>query len=119
MQRFALLTFLLLAAPWARADWCELRAGMDRDSAWRCAGVPLLQNEARGGNAMWTYDRCGYIIFERGRVAYWDAPKPEPKKPALAKTTPPAPAPARPAAPAPASRIAAEQHTPVAAPAKS
>lgn len=75
----------------------------------------MLQNEARGGNAMWTYDRCGYIIFERGRVAYWDAPKPEPKKPALAKTVPPAPV--RPAAPV--SRIAAEQHTPATAPAKS
>ncbi len=65
---------LLLLTGVARADWKDLKPGMDQQTAWKCAGTPMLLNKARGSE-VWTYDHRGYIMFEGGRVTYWEQPK--------------------------------------------
>lgn len=60
----------------ARADWKDLKPGMDQQAAIACAGVPLMQNRGKGGAEVWTYDHRGYIEFSFGRVIYWSASMP-------------------------------------------
>lgn len=80
--------FALLAGV-ARADWVpqwgKLKVGMDRQTARACVGMPLLQNRGRGGCEVWTFDECGYIQLQFGRVTYWEAPKPIAAQLAVAK----------------------------------
>ena len=52
-----------------------MKPGMDYGSAVHCAGVPLLQVHGKGGCETWTYDYCGYIQFQYGRVTYFEQPK--------------------------------------------
>lgn len=74
----------------ARADWKDLKPGMDYQMAVRCAGMPLMQNHGKGGAEVWTFDNRGYIQFQSGRVAYWNAPKvPTVQWSALAQSTMP------------------------------
>jgi hypothetical protein len=70
----ALVLALLLVAS-ARADWKDVKAGMDVKAVWRCVGAPLIENKGKSPIAVWTYDRGGYVMFEAGRVKYWEAPK--------------------------------------------
>jgi hypothetical protein len=58
----------------ARADWKDLKPGMDYRTARTCVGFPLMQNHGRGGAEVWTYDNRGYIQFQNGRVSYWEHP---------------------------------------------
>lgn len=75
----------------ARADWKDLKPGMDYQTAVHCTGVPLMQNRGKGGAEMWTFDNRGYIEFQFGRVAYWSAPKqPSVQWSAVAQNTMPA-----------------------------
>jgi hypothetical protein len=88
----SLLAFALLAGA-VRADWAELKVGMDQSAALQCVGMPLLQNRGRGGAEVWTYDRRGHIQFQSGRVCAFEASKPAPAPAtpptAQAKATPP------------------------------
>jgi hypothetical protein len=100
----ALLVAALLAGT-ARAEWKDLKPGMDQAAALHCVGMPLMLNRGRGGAEVWTYDYCGYIQFQYGRVAYF-----EPSKPVIAKTKPVgAPKTAVAVAKAPAQKAAAPQ----------
>jgi hypothetical protein len=59
----------------ARAAWCDLKAGLDPKAAEKCVGAPLFVNRTRGGTLVnWIYDNGGYILFENGRVKFWQAP---------------------------------------------
>jgi hypothetical protein len=74
MKRLA-LTFLLLAAT-ARADWKDLKEGLDLRTVERLVGAPLIENGSRRGSFVnWTYDVGGYVLFEGGRVKFWQAPR--------------------------------------------
>ena len=64
----------------ARADWTNLRVGMERERVASCVGQPLLQNHGRAGAEIWTYDRCGYIEFQHGRLTFWVPSKPDPSR---------------------------------------
>ena len=64
----------LSAVATARAGWTNLKVGMDQEAAYKAAGMPLMQIYGHGCG-VWTYDRSGYIQFQSGRVAYWEAPK--------------------------------------------
>ena len=69
------LVFVSLAS--ARADWKDLRSGTEKGTALEAVGSPLLMNKSRSGRQeVWTYDFGAYILFENGRVSYWQAPKP-------------------------------------------
>jgi hypothetical protein len=79
----------------ARADWKDLKQGMDRVAVQRALGTPLLENKGRSVAQVWTYDSGGYVIFEGGRATFWAAPKPisvvRPKPVLEAKTSRPSP----------------------------
>ncbi len=68
----------LVATVVARADWKDLKPGMDRGAAWHCVGAPILQNHGHGVFEVWTYDAGGYVMFEAGSVTYWEPSKPAP-----------------------------------------
>ncbi len=71
------LLFLLLASA-AQAAWADIKAGLDQKTTREQVGVPLIQNKARqAAIETWTYDDGGYILFENGRVRYWQAPRPK------------------------------------------
>ena len=75
MKRIAFLLALLLASS-ASAAWCDLKEGLDVKTAEQLVGVPLFENRTRGGLfANWVYDQGGYILFENGRVKFWQAPR--------------------------------------------
>jgi hypothetical protein len=80
----------------ARADWKDVKRGMDAPAVMRAIGAPLLQNKARAIAQTWTYDAGGFVLFEGGRAVYWEPSKPAkptPSKPTLeAKTGRPLPA---------------------------
>jgi hypothetical protein len=79
----------------ARADWKDLKQGMDRAAVLRAVGTPLLENKGRSVAQVWTFDAGGYVIFEGGRATFWEQPKPMPvarPKPVIeAKTSRPSP----------------------------
>ncbi len=65
----------VLAASCARADWKDLKEGLDPTTAEHCVGAPLFGNRSRGGTFVtWTYDNGGFIFFENGRVHFWQPP---------------------------------------------
>ena len=80
----ALLTFVALATA-ARAEWADVKPGMDTAAVLRCVGAPLMQSKNRGLVQIWTYDHRGYIEFANGTVSYFEAPK----VPAVTKTPTP------------------------------
>lgn len=64
-----------------RADWNDLKPGMDARAAVQCVGTPILQSEGRAASALWNYDSGGFVLFAAGRVTYWEAPKIKPLAP--------------------------------------
>ena len=64
----------VLVASVARADWKEVKRGMDQKEVAAAVGAPLIMNRGKGGAEVWTYDNRGYIQFQNGRVMWWDAP---------------------------------------------
>ena len=83
----ALLTFVALATA-ARAEWADVKPGMDTATVLRCVGAPLMQSKNRGLVQIWTYDHRGYIEFANGTVSYFEAPKVPAPKSALAAAKP-------------------------------
>lgn len=68
----------LLLASVARGEWSDIKAGLDERTVVARIGVPLQWSKSRSGaQVTWTYDLGGHIIFERGRVRYWQAPQPK------------------------------------------
>lgn len=74
----ACIVFLLLAAS-ARAEWADVKQGMDQPTVMQALGAPILMNKGKAGAEVWTYDRRGYIQFQYGRVMWWDASRPDPR----------------------------------------
>ncbi|HVU35284.1 MAG TPA: hypothetical protein VHE61_17745 [Opitutaceae bacterium] len=86
MKRVVTVAVALLLSGTARADWKDLKPGMDPRAAWQCVGVPLMQYAARG-TEIWTFDCGAYVQFENGHVTCWTAPK-TPKPFVIAKHDP-------------------------------
>ena len=60
----------------ARADWSELQKGLDEEATLAAVGRPIIASQSKSRvHATWTYDSGGYVLFELGRVAHWQAPK--------------------------------------------
>lgn len=77
MKKVVAVALVALLTAVARADWKDLKRGMDTRAAWQCAGIPLMESKGRGAAEAWTYDQGGYILLERGQVVYWEAPRSE------------------------------------------
>ena len=79
MKRAKLITALgiaLASAAPSWAGWGDLRAGLDEKATLAAVGVPFIASRGKSRvQARWTYDLGGYIHFERGRVAFWQAPR--------------------------------------------
>jgi hypothetical protein len=76
MKTLMIFALMIVSAAIARADWETLKEGQEKDEALQAVGVPLIMSKSRSGlQETWTYDSGGYILFERGRVRYWAAPK--------------------------------------------
>ena len=79
MKRAKLITALAIALASAApswASWSEVRAGLDEKATLAAVGVPIIASRSKSRvHATWTYDLGGYIHFERGRVAFWQAPR--------------------------------------------
>ncbi len=84
MKLVLTIAAVLLLSGVARADWKDLKPGMDQQAAFAAAGVPMMQNRGKAGAEVWTYDRSGCIQFSYGRVTCWEQPKPQTAKPAPA-----------------------------------
>lgn len=77
MKRLLLLLVLASVCAPARADWKDLKEGADVQAVMNAVGVPLLVNKSKTGRqVMWTYDNGAYILFENGRVKFWQPPTP-------------------------------------------
>ena len=64
--------FSLVATAAKGADWKDLRRGCEKQVVLEAVGAPLMINKSKTGRQeTWTYDCGGYIIFENGRVSYW------------------------------------------------
>jgi len=74
MKRIILIACLLVSS--ASAGWCDLKEGLDLKTAEKCVGAPLFENRTRGGTMVnWVFDNGGYILFENGRVKFWQRPR--------------------------------------------
>ena len=74
MKRLAIIFLFVVSL--ARADWKDLKEGLDPKTAEQLVGAPLFTNQTRGGSLVtWTYDHGGYILFESGRIKFWQAPR--------------------------------------------
>lgn len=80
MKRAKFITALAIAlasaaSSWA-AGWNDLRAGLDEKSTLAAVGTPIIASRSKSRvHSTWTYDKGGYIQFERGKVAYWQMPQ--------------------------------------------
>ena len=74
-EKIVLIALLLLGTSSAVSAWSDLKEGFDPKAAKGCVGAQLFENRTRGGTVVnWVYDNGGYILFENGRVRYWQAP---------------------------------------------
>lgn len=76
MKAVLAVVVALFATIAARADWKDLKKGMDRTTAMQCVGVPILTSRGHAGAfEVWTYDSGGFVMFEGGVVTYWEHSK--------------------------------------------
>ena len=76
MKAVLAVAVALFATVAARADWKDLKKGMDRSTALQCVGAPMLTSRGHAGAfEVWTYDAGGFVIFEGGVVTYWEQSK--------------------------------------------
>lgn len=72
----AISVLAVASAVTSRADWGEMRKGLDQQATLAAVGTPIIASQSRSRvHATWTYDSGGYIQFEQGRVAHWQAPR--------------------------------------------
>jgi hypothetical protein len=81
MKRIVLfLGLFLFASAAARAEWSDVKEGYDADTVLALVGNPLMIVRSKtGAQVVWTYDNGAYILFENGRVSYWQPPQPKRK----------------------------------------
>lgn len=76
MKSAWVIVLLLLTAACAKADWKEVKEGLPHQAVLKAVGEPLMASKSKSGlQVKWTYDRGGYVIFEAGRVRFFQAPK--------------------------------------------
>jgi len=76
MKKIVVIALLMVSCAGARADWRDVKEGLDPKAVFETVGRPLIESRARGGLLVtWTYDNGGYILFENGRVLYWQPPE--------------------------------------------
>ena len=76
MKAVLVVAVALFATVAARADWKDLKKGMDRAAAAQCVGAPILTSRGHAGAfEVWTYDSGGFVMFEGGVVTYWEPSK--------------------------------------------
>ena len=74
MKRWLIAALLVVAS--ARADWKDVKEGMDQRAVMEAVGTPLMFTRARHGLLeTWMYDEGGCVYFVKGRVRFWQAPK--------------------------------------------
>ena len=76
MKAAVFVVLVLLGGTALRADWKDLKPGMDRAAVSRCLGTPLMETKGRAMSGVWTYDCGGYAMFSGGRLVHWEKPKP-------------------------------------------
>lgn len=76
MKAVLAIAVALVAIASARADWKDLKKGMDHTAILQCVGAPMQANRGHGGAfEVWTYDAGGFVMLEGGRVTYWQPSK--------------------------------------------
>lgn len=84
MNTFVRIGMLVLAlgTSAAAAEWKGVRQGCEKQVVLEAVGAPLMMNKSKTGRQeTWTYDRGGYVIFENGRVSYWQPSRGAARKP--------------------------------------
>ena len=67
---------LLLFPLGLKAEWKDLREGLEVPAVILAIGQPLIKSRTRAGLfETWTYDRGGYAVFVRARLSYWREPR--------------------------------------------
>jgi hypothetical protein len=75
MKRLLLVLLLAGVCAPARAEWKDLKAGIDVQAVLAAVGTPLMVSKSRQGlQVTWTYDDGAYVLFENGRVRFWQPP---------------------------------------------
>lgn len=76
MRPVLMLLLLALSCGAVRAQWTDLKPGQDTQTVAKALGQPLIVSQNKGGvYSTWTYDRGGYVMFEKGRVTFWQPSK--------------------------------------------
>lgn len=71
-----MLLLFALSCGAVRAQWADLKPGQDAEAVAKALGQPLIASHNKGGvYSTWTYDRGGYVMFEKGRVTFWQPSK--------------------------------------------
>jgi hypothetical protein len=74
MTRWLIAVLLVVAS--VRADWKDLKEGMEQRAVVEAVGAPLMATRVRRGLLeTWLYDGGGCVYFVKGRVQYWQMPK--------------------------------------------
>ena len=75
MKRLVLVLLFAGVCASARAEWSDVREGIDVQAVLAAVGTPLMVSKSRTGlQVTWTYDEGGYVLFENGRVRFWQPP---------------------------------------------
>lgn len=65
----------------AQAAWKDIHEGQDAKEVTDQIGAPLMTSASRGRTVeMWVFDDGAYVLFENGKVRYFQLPKKEPKE---------------------------------------
>ncbi|MES2697437.1 MAG: hypothetical protein V4773_28485 [Verrucomicrobiota bacterium] len=76
MRTVLLLALFALSCGAAHAQWHDLKAGLDPKTVVQAVGQPLLVSKSKSGaQVTWTYDEGAYVMFDQGRVRFWQQPK--------------------------------------------
>jgi hypothetical protein len=75
MTRLFLLTLFAFACTTARAEWSDVKEGLNVQAVLAAVGTPMMVNKSKSGRQVtWTYDNGAYVLFENGRVRFFKAP---------------------------------------------
>jgi hypothetical protein len=76
MKRLLLLSlFVCACTTTARAEWRDVKEGLNVQAVLAAIGTPMMVNKSKSGRQVtWTYDDGAYVLFENGRVRFFKAP---------------------------------------------